>query len=96
MAANYSLEPSNAEREGGPLTLTEALGAEIRAEAAAQRITIAELAKRADVNRSSLYTWIDAKTAFPVQGLEAVANVLRVRASELVARAEQRSRALDS
>jgi|SRR5690606_24840006 len=77
---------------GGPLTLTEALGAEIRAEAAAQRITIAELAKRADVNRSSLYTWIDAKTAFPIQGLEAVANVLRVRASELVARAEHRSR----
>lgn len=74
------------------MTLTEALGAEIRAEAAAQRITIAELAKRADVNRSSLYTWIDAKTAFPVQGLEAVANVLRVRASELVARAEHRSR----
>ena len=74
------------------MNLTEALGAEIRAEAAAQRITIAELAKRADVNRSSLYTWIDAKTAFPVQGLEAVANVLRVRASELIARAEHRSR----
>lgn len=75
------------------MTLTEALGAEIRAEAAAQRITIAELARAADVNRSSLYTWLDAKTAFPVQGLEAFANVLRIRPSVLVARAEQRSRA---
>src|SRR5690606_41593057 len=48
--------------------------------------------RRSSDLRSSLYTWIDAKTAFPIQGLEAVANVLRVRASELVARAEHRSR----
>lgn len=78
------------------MTLTEALGAEIRAEAAAQRITIAELARAADVNRSSLYTWIDAKTAFPVQGLEAVANALRILPSTLISRAERRQRAQGS
>lgn len=75
------------------MTLTEALGAEIRAEAAAQRITIAELSVKAGAPRSSLYTWVDAKTAFPVQGLEAVARVLGVLPSTLVARAEKRSRA---
>lgn len=75
------------------MTLTEALGAEVRAEAAAQRLTISDLARLADVNRSSLYTWLDAKAAFPVQGLDAISTVLKVRPSELVARAEQRHRA---
>ena len=73
------------------MTLTEALGAEIRAETAAQRLTVSDLARLAAVNRSSLYTWLDAKAAFPIQGLDAISTALKIRPSELMARAERRN-----
>lgn len=71
---------------------TLALGQEIRAEAAAQRITIAELSSKAGVNRSSLYTWLDGKANFPLDGLVKVADVLRVPPFEMLHRAEDRAR----
>lgn len=74
------------------MTLSEALGAEVRAEAAAQRLTVAELAHKANVNRSSLYTWLDAKAAFPVNGLAALAATLRIEPHVLIRRAEERTR----
>ena len=71
---------------------TIALGQEIRAEAAAQRVNIAELASKAGVNRSSLYTWLDGKANFPMDGLVLVADVLRVEPYELLRRAVDRAR----
>ncbi|HCS2945803.1 TPA: helix-turn-helix transcriptional regulator, partial [Shigella flexneri] len=71
---------------------TIALGQEIRAEAAAQRITIAELSSKAGVNRSSLYTWLDGKANFPLDGLVRVADVLRVAPHDLLHRGEDRAR----
>lgn len=71
---------------------TIALGQEIRAEAAAQRLTIAELSAKAGVNRSSLYTWLDGKANFPLDGLVAIADVLRVQPHEMLHRGEDRAR----
>lgn len=73
------------------MTLAEALGAEIRAEAAAQHVTISELSRAAGVNRASLYTWIDAKVAFPVHGVETIAGVLGMPPHVLLLRAEERA-----
>lgn len=71
---------------------TIALGREIRAEAAAQRITIDELAKRAGVSRASLYNWADAKVSMPIAGLMSLSVALGVPAYELLRRAEERAR----
>lgn len=74
------------------MTFPEALVAEIRAEAAAQRIPLSELAKNAGMARSALYNWIDRKCGLPISSVYAIAGVLRIRGSELLARAEQRER----
>lgn len=74
------------------MTLPEAIGAEIRAEAAARRITLKELATHAGVSRSALYNWLDANRAMPIQSLYAIADVLHIRGSELLRRAEDRAR----
>lgn len=71
---------------------TIALGQEIRAEAAAQRLTIAELSAKAGVNRSSLYTWLDGKANFPLDGLVRIADALGVAPYELLHRGEDRAR----
>ena len=71
---------------------TIALGQEIRAEAAAQLLTIAELSVKAGVPRSSLYTWLDGKANFPIDGLVKVADTLRVAPHTLIERAEDRAR----
>lgn len=71
---------------------TIALGQEIRAEAAAQRLSIADLATKAGVNRSSLYTWLDGKANFPLDGLVRIADVLRVQPHDLLHRGEDRAR----
>jgi len=71
---------------------TIALGQEIRAEAAAQRLTIAELSVKAGVPRSSLYTWLDGKANFPIDGLVKVADTLRIAPHTLIERAEDRAR----
>ena len=71
---------------------TIALGQEIRAEAAAQRLTIAELSVKAGVNRSSLYTWLDGKANFPLDGLVRIADALGVPPHVLLHRGEDRAR----
>ena len=71
---------------------TIALGQEVRAEVAAQRMTIAELSVKAGVNRSSLYTWLDGKANFPLDGLVRIADVLGVAPYELLHRGEDRAR----
>lgn len=71
---------------------TIALGQEIRAEAAAQRLTIAELSVKAGVNRSSLYTWLDGKANFPLDGLVRIADALGVSPHVLLHRGEDRAR----
>jgi len=71
---------------------TIALGSEIRAEAAAQRMTLADLAVRAGVSRASLYNWLDAKAAMPIPGLIAIATALQVPPYELLRRGEERAR----
>lgn len=71
---------------------TLALGLEIRAEASAQRMTLADLAKRAGVSRASLYNWIDGERAMPLTGLVAIADALRVQPHELLHRGEDRAR----
>lgn len=73
------------------MNLAEALGAEIRAEAAAQRITLVDLAKKAGIARATLYNWIDAERDISVPGLFSIADVLRTPASTLIARAEHRA-----
>lgn len=71
---------------------TLALGLEIRAEAAARRMTIADLATRAGVSRASLYNWLDGKVAMPITGFMAVASALAIPPHELIRRAEERAR----
>ena len=71
---------------------TIALGQEIRAEAAAQRLTIAELSVKASVPRSSLYTWLDGKANFPLDGLVRIADALGVSPHVLLHRGEDRAR----
>ncbi|MGP9747423.1 helix-turn-helix domain-containing protein [Brachybacterium sp. AOP29-B2-41] len=67
-----------------------------RASPAAQRITLKDFTKRADVSRSALYNWIDAKRDLPVPGLFKIADVLRIPASELMIRAESCHRSSDA
>lgn len=69
-----------------------ALGLEVRAEAAARRVTLTELCKAAGVTRSALYNYLDGERDMPYSVLNALADALRVRPFELVERAEDRAR----
>lgn len=69
----------------------EAVGAEIRAEAAAQRISLNELAEAAGIARTSLYKYLDATRDMPVPVLIAIAGHLNVETSELLRRASNRA-----
>lgn len=69
-----------------------ALGLEIRAEAAAKRVTITALAKAAGIPRSALYNYLDAERDMPFSVLNGLADALRVRPFELIERAEERAR----
>lgn len=71
---------------------TIALGKEIRGEAAANGVTIRDLAARAHVDRSTLYKYLDGQRAMPITTLMAIASVLRVLPYELLRRAEERAR----
>lgn len=74
------------------MTLTEALGAVIRDAAEDQGITLTDLAKQAGVSRATLYNWADGHSTPTLVGLTRVADTLRIRGSELLRRAEDRSR----
>lgn len=69
-----------------------ALGREIRAEAAAQRISLRQLAERADLARGSLYLHLNGERAMPLTSLFAIADVLHVSPYELLRRGEERAR----
>lgn len=74
------------------MTLRECLALEIRAAAEEQEMTIVELAQRAGTHRVTLHRYLDATRSMPIETLERIASVLRLRGSELLARAEQREK----
>ena len=69
-----------------------ALGLEIRAEAAARRVSIMELCKAAGVTRSALYLYLDGTRDMPVTILMGLADVLGTPPHTLLDRAEDRAR----
>ncbi len=71
--------------------ILEALGAEIRAEAAASRISLNALAESAGIVRTTLYKYLDNDRAMPIAVLLAVADRLDVRPDVLMDRAQQRA-----
>lgn len=72
-------------------TTLQALGAEIRAEAAAQRISLNDLASAAGIVRTTLYKYLDNDRAMPLGVLLAVSERLGVGADVLMDRAQQRA-----
>ena len=78
------------------MSIPEALGKEIRAEAAAQRISLVDLAKSAGITLSTIYLYLDAERDLPIGALYRIADVFRIPGGELVARAESRARAARS
>lgn len=69
-----------------------ALGQEVRAEAAGQRITLTALAKMVGMPRSGLYNYLDAERDMPYTVLNSLADALRVPPFVLIERAEDRAR----
>lgn len=67
-----------------------ALGAEIRAEAAAQKIPLSRLAETTGVGRVSLYRYLDGTREMPVSVLLRSADTLHVSVGVLIDKAEQR------
>lgn len=71
--------------------ITQALGAEIRAEAAARKIPITRLAEAAGVGRVTLYRYLDATRDMPVAVFLDLSDTLGVRADVLMTRAQERA-----
>ncbi|MCT1430612.1 helix-turn-helix domain-containing protein [Brachybacterium muris] len=69
-----------------------ALGAEIRAERAAQKVSMSDLAAAANISRQALYKYLDAERDMPVAVLLDIAARLDVGADVLMRRAEDRAR----
>ena len=78
------------------MTLMEALAYEIRTATEAQDLTIGELSHQAGIHRVTMQRYLAATRSIPLETLDRIANTLHLRGSELLARAEQRSRALGS
>lgn len=78
------------------MTLTEALANEVRAAAEDQDLTISELSHQAGIHRVTMQRYLVATRLIPLETLDRIANALHLRGSELLARAEQHRRALDS
>lgn len=74
-----------------PHKLATALADEIRAEAAAQRIGIADLAARAGISKPSAYRYLAGERDLPVPVLLDFARVLGVTAADLFDRAQERA-----
>lgn len=70
--------------------LNAALAAELRAERAAKHMTIADLAERSGVSRSTLIRMLNAARPISVVPLQDLSEVLGVKTSCLLARAERR------
>lgn len=71
--------------------ITQATGAEIRAEAAARKIPITRLAEAAGVGRVTLYRYLDATRDMPVAVFLDLSDTLGVRADVLMTRAQERA-----
>ena len=69
-----------------------ALAAEVRGELAAQGMRLEELEGRAGVEHTSMWRYLSAKRAMPLDTLVAIAEGLGLSPSELLQRAEQRAR----
>lgn len=74
-----------------PENIVLALAAEIRAEAAAQRISTAELASRAGISKPSAYRYLAAERDLPISALLGFARALSVPAADLMDRAQKRA-----
>lgn len=70
--------------------LNGAVAAELRAERAAQRMTVDTLVARSGVSRSTLLRVLNAERAIAVESLQDIARALGVASSTLVRRAERR------
>ncbi len=71
--------------------LLKALGSEIRAEAAAKRVPLTQLAKSASIGRVTLYRYLDAERDMPVAVLLGLSRELGIGADVLMTRAEKRA-----
>ena len=70
--------------------LNAAVAAELRAERAARRVSVAELSERSGVSRSTLLRVLNTERAISMESLFALSEALGVSASSLVQRAENR------
>jgi transcriptional regulator with XRE-family HTH domain len=66
------------------------VAAQLRAEAAAQGITVVELARRSGINRETLDRWLKGERAISVPTMFQLAQVLGVDPFVVVKRAEER------
>jgi transcriptional regulator with XRE-family HTH domain len=67
-----------------PLTLTETVAAEVRAELGRAKISSSELARRLGRSHSYLYRRIRGEVAFDVEDLSAIATELDVPVSRFI------------
>ena len=70
--------------------IMQALGAEIRAEAAAQKIPMTRLAEASGIGRVTLYRYLDATRDMPVAVLLDLSTAVGVSADVLMTRAQER------
>lgn len=70
--------------------IMQAIGAEVRAEAAAQKIPMTRLAEAAGIGRVTLYRYLDATRDMPVAVLLDLSAAVGVGADVLMTRAQER------
>lgn len=70
--------------------IMQAIGAEVRAEAAAQKIPMTRLAEAAGIGRVTLYRYLDATRDMPVAVLLDLSTAVGVGADVLMTRAQER------
>lgn len=71
--------------------MVEALNAEIRAEAAAQRIPIKTLAEAAGIDRATLHRYLTEERDMPLSVLLRISETLNLQPSALMDRADTRA-----
>ncbi len=70
--------------------LNAAVAAELRAERAAQGVSIADLGDRSGISKSTLLRLLNEKRLIGMEALNDIATALGVRATTIVGRAERR------
>lgn len=75
-----------------PERTAQALAAEIRAEAAAKRMSTTDLAVRSGISKPSAYRYLAGERDLPVPVLLDMASDLGVSAATLLDRAQERAR----